>query len=406
MPDVDRDAVTLRFEILWSRLPVLLGSEETAELRSIAGAVAVLDGFLATLMAIEPDVLALTRTDRERHDRIRSALTARRDDIRTLSMQVYNGEHFQTLAERTRQGYRQAETYQWAMLAVVAVLVAFLGIEILHGARRARREAAARRAAEAASLAKSTFLAAMSHELRTPLNAIMGFSEIQARQVFGPMPERYRGYAADIHASADHLLSVLNDILDMARMDALRLTLNEQVFDPSEALRTAVRMIEAAAEAAGLRLVVDDRVGDARLLADQRLFRQIILNLVSNSVKFTPAGGTVWVALETGGEGLTLSVRDTGVGIPPTTLHRVTEPFFQADQSYARRHQGIGLGLSLVNGFAELHGAALEIDSAPGIGTRVAVVFPAVRIVLPDPADPADPAGAGAARASNARDRG
>ena len=189
-------------------------------------------------------------------------------------------------------------------------------------------------------------------------------------------------------------------------MDALRLTLNEQVFDPSEALRTAVRMIEAAAEAAGLRLVVDDRVGDARLLADQRLFRQIILNLVSNSVKFTPAGGTVWVALETGGEGLTLSVRDTGVGIPPTTLHRVTEPFFQADQSYARRHQGIGLGLSLVSGFAELHGAALEIDSAPGIGTRVAVVFPAVRIVRPDPADPADPAGAGPARASNARDRG
>jgi signal transduction histidine kinase len=380
VPDMDSNALTLRFDILWSRIPVLMLAEETAEVRTIDGAVELLEDFEAALNEIERDLLALTPNDRSRYDRIRSSVTAWGPAIRTLTMEVYNGQHFQRLAERTREGYRRAALYQWAMLVVVTILSLFLGFEVLRSGRRTRDEKAARRAAEAANLAKSTFLATMSHELRTPLNAIMGFSEAQAKQLLGPVPSRYRDYANDIHTSASHLLAVLNDILDMARMDARRLTLYEEEFNPSKAVDMAVRMIDPDRKRAGIVLSIENRAMGSTLRADERLLRQIVLNLLSNAVKFTSPGGTVTVALDQSASGLTLSVRDTGTGISPDLLKRVAEPFFQADQSYARRHQGTGLGLSLVKGFAELHGGSIAIESTLGEGTMVAVRFPAARV--------------------------
>lgn len=392
-PDATAGHVWLRFEILWSRMPVLLQAEETAEVRTIDGSVRLFEDFLATLTALEPDLAAFVAGDRGRYDRIRSALTQWRDPIRTLTMEVYNGGHFRRLTERTREGYRRAAVYQWAMLAVVAILATFLCIEVLRSVRRARDQEVARWAAEDANLAKSTFLTTMSHELRTPLNAIMGFAEIQERQIFGPMPARYHEYASDIHASAAHLLSVLNDILEMARMDARRLDLLEEVFDPSVALGSAARMIDTVSVKAGVRLVVQPPVEDLRLRGDQRLFRQIVLNLLSNAVKFTRPDGTIRVQLSVGTDGtLVLRVEDTGIGIPRDLLARITEPFFQADQSYARRHQGTGLGLSLVKGFVELHGGTLRIESDPGMGTCVRVIFPQSRLQRAS-ASPAAPVG-------------
>jgi len=386
--DTGKAELSMRFDVLWSRLPVLLGAEETTEARLIEGTVAMLTAFAGTLDAVDPELALLQRGDRDRHERIRRAIASWRPEIRSLTMEVYNGRHFHSLAQRTREGYRRAELYQWAMLAVVAVLATFLGAEVLRSGRRARDEAAARRAAEAASHAKSTFLATMGHELRTPLNAIMGFSEIQERQVFGPVPTRYREYARHIHASAVHLLGVLDAILDMARMENRRATLHEEIFDPRAALDEAVRMIDAECERAGLALTVEAVPQSMLLRADPRMFRQIVLNLLSNAVKFTPQGGEIGVTLALDGGDAVLAVHDNGVGIAPEALPRVTEAFFQADQSHARKHQGTGLGLALVKGFAELHGGAVAVASTPGSGTRVAVRFPAERLLPVELATP------------------
>jgi len=233
----------------------------------------------------------------------------------------------------------------------------------------------ARADAENVAQAKSRFLANMSHELRTPLNAIIGFSDIMRSALFGPLSERYAEYAGLIHESGGHLLDLINDVLDMSKIEADRFTLTLEPFDAREAVSSALRLTRVQADTAkiGLRGALPPQPLD--VIADRRALKQIVLNLISNSLKFTPADGQINVlAREKNGQ-LEIIVADTGVGIAPADLERLGRPYEQAGGA-DQRAQGTGLGLSLVRAFAELHGGTMVIRSVLGEGTVVSVRLP------------------------------
>jgi signal transduction histidine kinase len=240
---------------------------------------------------------------------------------------------------------------------------------------------AAKEAAEMANLAKSEFLANMSHELRTPLNAVLGFSEMLVKQTFGPLGnERYRGYAEDIHASGSHLLGIINDILDLSKAASGTLSLVEEAFDAREVVNSMCRLIQPRIDEGKLTLVVTMPPSDLILYADERLLRQMLLNLLSNACKFTKPGGHIGCAVSVDADGVTFTVTDTGIGIPAQDLDRVLEPFAQVDSSLSRGQEGTGLGLALVKVMAELHGGRLRLASEIGRGTTASLIFPLARI--------------------------
>ncbi len=234
-----------------------------------------------------------------------------------------------------------------------------------------------------ANSTKSEFLAHMSHELRTPLNAIIGFSEIVAGELFGPIEtRRYVEYAGDIHSSGVHLLSIINDILDLAKIEAGRRELSEGVIDLQETAAAALRLVRGRAENGNIRLVNDISRGNVPLLqADERAVKQMLLNLLSNAVKFTPKGGLVVVSAELrANRSLAVTVSDTGIGIAPENIPRALAPFGQVDNTVSRSTEGTGLGLPLVNALMDLHGGRFELESDVGNGTRATLVFPADRV--------------------------
>jgi signal transduction histidine kinase len=246
----------------------------------------------------------------------------------------------------------------------------------------------AKEAAETADRAKSEFLATMSHELRTPLNAVLGFSEVMLSDAFGPIGnERYRGYVKDIYASGKHLLNIVNDVLDLSKAASGKLELAEDWIDAAEPLRSACRLLAPRIAEAGLRLSVDTPPAGLMICADERLLKQMLLNLLSNACKFTPRGGDIECRLAVETEAIRFSIKDTGTGIPPEHLDRVLHPFVQVDSSLSRRHEGTGLGLTLVKAMAELHGGSLRLDSAPGRGTTATVRLPLSRLQPPEGCD-------------------
>ena len=237
-------------------------------------------------------------------------------------------------------------------------------------------------AAAAGSQAKSQFLATMSHELRTPLNAIIGFAEIQVMQVFGPLGNsRYHDYARDIHRSGTHLLDLINDVLDIAKLDVGRLDLENEEVDLAGAIAECLTMVTTQAATAGVSLVDELSPTLPSVHADKRRLQQVLINLLSNAIKFTPAGGTVRIGAARGEEGLILSVVDTGIGIAAVDIPKALERFGQVDSRLSRTYEGAGLGLPLAKQLIELHGGTLTLDSAVGQGTTVTITLPATRLV-------------------------
>jgi two-component system cell cycle sensor histidine kinase PleC len=262
-------------------------------------------------------------------------------------------------------------------------IVTFTDITDQEGATAALR--AAKEQAELANRTKSEFLANMSHELRTPLNAIIGFSQIMTQQMFGPLGSpRYREYAGDVLSSSQHLLQIINDILDMAKIEAGRVELHETAIDLDRLFDDCLRLVRERALTAEIRLQRDLPEGAPQLFADERLVKQILLNLLSNAVKFTPRAGTVTLRARVGADGgLALGVVDTGIGIAAADIPKVLQPFGQVDGTYARAHGGTGLGLSIVRALVELHGGSFNLESEPGKGTTVSVAFAAARTLRP-----------------------
>ena len=256
-------------------------------------------------------------------------------------------------------------------------LVAALRDGTVQRAREAALELA-REEAEALNAGKSRFLANMSHELRTPLNAIMGFSDVMRARLFGDLMPKYAEYAEMIHDAGQHLLDLINDVLDISKIEADRYELAVEVFDARDSISGALRLTRLQADDAGVSLRGLLPPEPLEVEADPRAIKQIVLNLVSNALKFTPRGGSVTVAAQGYDQDLEIVISDTGVGIAEADLERLGRPFEQAGDAAQKIH-GTGLGLSLVRAFAELHGGSMSIESRLGEGTSVAVRLPVLR---------------------------
>lgn len=238
--------------------------------------------------------------------------------------------------------------------------------------------------AESHNRAKSAFLANMSHELRTPLNAVIGFSEVIETEMFGPLGSpKYIEYASDIRRSGVHLLDLINDILDLARVEAGKMAIEPASFLLAEEIHSSVRAVELRAKARELRLELALDAALATIYADRRAFRQILLNLLTNAVKFSLPGGTVTVSAKTIGDTFELKVIDTGIGISAEDLARIGRPFEQVASAWSRSHEGAGLGLSLCRSLVMLHRGEFRIESQQGKGTTVTVTLPQARSAMP-----------------------
>ena len=240
----------------------------------------------------------------------------------------------------------------------------------------------ARDEAEAANRAKSEFLANMSHELRTPLNAIIGFSEVTNEQIFGPLGDsRYRDYAKDIYESGKHLLSLINDILDLSKVEAGQMRLFDEAVDIGDVLNSCHRLVQERAETIGVNVRLKIEPGLPQIRGDELKLKQICLNLFSNAIKFTPADGDVEVSARMSNAGeLEIQFVDTGIGIDRDQIPMIMQPFRQVENPMSRKFEGTGLGLPLVKGLVELHDGRLVLDSEPGKGTKAMVVLPSSRV--------------------------
>ena len=239
----------------------------------------------------------------------------------------------------------------------------------------------AKERAELANRAKSEFLANMSHELRTPLNAIIGFAEVMESEIMGPIGrDCYKDYAHDIRTSGTHLLEIISDILDLSKIEAGKVEMQEAVVDLPRVITTCLKLIDERAKLASVYLWNHLPFELPPVRVDERKLKQILINLLSNAVKFTPAGGHVTIAARSDHTGIVITVSDTGIGIAPNDIARALTPFTQIDNALSRRFEGTGLGLPLAESLTRLHGGTLALASEVGKGTTVTITLPADRI--------------------------
>jgi signal transduction histidine kinase len=299
----------------------------------------------------------------------------------------------------------ESNAYRLAMFITALALVGYIVVTLVSlmrvrrdlqqaNAELERRIADISRAKEEAELAnrsKSEFLAMMSHELRTPLNAVIGFSDLMRMEAFGPVGStRYRGYAGDIHDSARHLLSLINDILDLSKIERGSLKPDEEELDVRTAVHAVETLVKDRAQRGKVALAFDCPEALPPLRVDPRQFKQMLANLLSNAIKFTDPGGKVSVAVVCDpAKGYLFAVEDTGIGMAMEDIPKALAPFVQVDRSLARKHEGTGLGLPLTKRMIELHGGRLELKSTLGLGTTATLVFPKSRIVRAEKTDAA-----------------
>jgi PAS domain S-box-containing protein len=301
----------------------------------------------------------------EREAFVARRLVQRREHRSTFEAQLADGRWMQISDRKTSDG------------STVGILA-----DITERKHREQALVAAKDMAEAASRSKSEFLANISHELRTPLNAIIGFSEIMRDEIFGPIgAPQYRSYLCDVLDSAHHLLEIINDILDVAKAEAGKLDLDEIAFPVEHLARVASRLVEERAARAGLRLELDVPDDLPPVWGDERKLKQVLINLLTNAIKFTPTGGEVVLRSRLAIDGdLLVEVADTGIGIAPEDIPTALSPFGQVDGKLSRKYEGTGLGLPLSRALVELHGGSLSIQSELGRGTTVTVRLPGARL--------------------------
>ncbi|MFZ5789153.1 MAG: sensor histidine kinase [Pseudomonadota bacterium] len=400
-PSASRSDVTNQFEILWGRLSSLHQGPEGGLLVRLPGAQGAVADMISQLEATEPAIFGLERDDQAGYRAIRAR-------IEGLGRQLHRLEvsGIQALNHRYTKSWlsgfeRELFLFLVGTVAIGIVLVSWLVWVsrraetmriVAEGAERrtaatneelkktAARLQRALGTAAAANEAKNQFLANMSHELRTPLNAIIGFAEAMEHGIGGALNAKHRQYVRDIRESGTHLLRIISDILDLSRLDAGRIDLQEELADPREVIEAALRITRAQAEKAGLRLMIE-AADLPKLRCDPVRVRQILLNLISNALKFTEPGGEVRIAAFSRNGQFTIAVSDTGIGIAPEDIPRALEPFGQIDSGLARRYDGTGLGLPLAKRLAECHGGSLHLTSQVGVGTTVSATFPAERVV-------------------------